>query len=109
MAKTEGRERILKATGKSNKLLIRKLPQGHQLTFQQKLRRPEGTSMIVFKVMRGKTLQPRILHLTWLSFRSDGNPKFHRLAKAKNVQCHQTSFTTNVRGNFLVEKKRPHS
>ena len=65
--------------------------------------------MIVLKVMRGKSLQPRILLLTWLSFRSDENPKSHRLAKAKNVQCHQTNFTTNAGGNFLVEKKRPHN
>ena len=65
--------------------------------------------MTVFKVIRGKKLQPRILHLTWLSFRPDENQKFHRLAKAKNVQCHQTNFMTNVRGNFSLEKKRPHN
>ena len=57
--------------------------------------------------MTGKNLQPRILYLIRLSFRSDGDQKFYRQAKAKKVQCHQTSFTRNVKGNFLVKKKRP--
>ena len=58
MAKIKDKERILKATRfslvaflQSNKLsiLIRKLPQGYQLTFQQKLYRPEGSGTIYLK------------------------------------------------------------
>ena len=66
----------------------------------------------IFKVMKGKTLQPRILYPTRLLFRFDGEIKsFPRQAEVKRIQHHQTSFTINTKGISLNKehkrKKRP--
>ena len=52
----------------------------------------------IFKVLKGKNLQPRLLYLARISFKIDGEIKFFRQAKVKRIQYHQTSFTTNVKG-----------
>ena len=49
----------------------RELPSVYQLI----LYKPEGNSVIIFKMMRGKNLQPRILYPARLSFRYDGEIK----------------------------------
>ena len=61
----------------------------------------------IFKVMKGKTLQPRILYPTRLLFRFDGEIKsFPRQAEVKRIQHHQTSFTTNAKRTFLGRKHK---
>ena len=56
----------------------------------------------IFKVMRGKNLQSRILYPARLSFRFDGEIKsFPNKQKLKRIQHHQTSFTTNATGTSL--------
>ena len=57
----------------------------------------------IFKVMKGKSLQPRILYPTRLSFRFDGEIKSFP-EKQKLIQHHQTSFTTNAKGTSLGRK-----
>lgn len=76
------------------------------MIFQQKFYRPEGNGMV--KVMKGKkTLLPRILHPAKLSFRFDQEIKSSiDMQKAKRIQHHQTSFTTNARGTSLGEKEK---
>ena len=66
----------------------------------------------ILKVMKGKTLQPRILYPTRLLFTFDGEiQSFPRQAKVKRIQHHQTSFTINAKRTFLGRKykrrKRP--
>ena len=46
-----------------------KLPSGYQLMSQQKLYKPEGNG--IFKVMKGKNLQPQTLYPERLSFTFD--------------------------------------
>ena len=58
----------------------------------------------IFKVLKGKNLQPRLLYLARISFKIDGEIKFFRQAKVKRIQYHQTSFTTNVKGTYTVKK-----
>ena len=48
--------------------------------------------------------QARILYPTRISFKIDGEIKSFRQAKVKRVQYHQTSFTTNVKGTYIVKK-----
>ena len=64
----------------------------------------------IFKVMKGKNLQPRLLYSARISLRFDGrNQKLYRQAKAKRIQHHQSSSTTNAKGTSLSgkhEKKR---
>ena len=60
----------------------------------------------IFKVMKGKNLQPRILYPARLSFRSDGEIKsFLDKQKLKRIQHYQTSFTTNAKGTSLGRKQ----
>ena len=66
----------------------------------------------IFKVMKGKNQQPRILYpaktLIQIWWR---NQKLSRQAKIKRIQHYQTSFTTNTKGTSLGSKhkwrKRP--
>ena len=37
------------------------------------------------------------------------NPKHYRQAKAKRIQCHQTSLTTNAKGTSLHGRKKKRS
>ena len=93
---------------KENKNEIKwKLLQGSKLTFQQKSQ--DGREWHnIFKVIKGKSLQPRLLYTARLLFRFDGNrdQKLYREAKAKRVLHHQTNFTRNIKGTFLSEKKK---
>ena len=60
----------------------------------------------IFKVMKGKNLQPRTLYPPRLSFRLDGEIKsFPDKQKLKRIQHHQTSFTTNAKGTSLGRKQ----
>ena len=59
----------------------------------------------IFKVMKGKKLQPRILYPERLSFRFDGEIKSLTDEQKLRVQHHQTSFTTNVKGTSEWKKK----
>ena len=58
----------------------------------------------IFKVMKGENLQPRLLYLARISFIIDGKIKFFRQAKVKRIQHHETSFTTNVKGTYIVKE-----
>ena len=57
----------------------------------------------IFKVMKGKRLQPRILHAARLSVRFDREIKSFP-EEQKRIQHHQTSFTTNTKGTSLEQE-----
>ena len=59
----------------------------------------------MFKVIKGKKLQARILYPARLSFRNDGERELYRKGKAKRVQHHQTSYIRNVKGTALSRKE----
>ena len=50
--------------------------------------------------MKEKNLQPRLLYPARISFRFDGEVKAFQ-TKAKRIQHHQTSFTTNAKETSL--------
>ena len=52
----------------------------------------------IFKIMKNKELQPRLLYPTSLSFEIDGQER------AKGVHCQQTSISRNVKGSSLEEE-----
>ena len=57
--------------------------------------------------MKGKNLQPRLLQLARVSFRFEGEkPKALQTSKAKRIQHHQTSSTTNAKGTSLSGKHK---
>ena len=59
----------------------------------------------IFKVLKWKksttkiTVPSKDLIQNW-----QRNKKLFRQAKVKRIQCHQTSFTTNVKGTYIVKK-----
>ena len=59
----------------------------------------------IFKVLKGKNLQPRLLYPARVSFKIDGEiKKLFRQEKVKRIQYYQTCFTTNVKGTYIVKK-----
>ena len=58
----------------------------------------------IFQVMKGENLQPRLLYPTKLSFKFDGEIKSFSDNQVKRIQCHQTRFTTNVKGTYIAKK-----
>ena len=60
----------------------------------------------IFKVMKGKNLQPRILHQARLSFRFDREIKSFPDKQVKKIQHHQTSFTVQAKGTSVGRKRQ---
>ena len=59
----------------------------------------------IFKVLKGKNLQPRLLYMARISFKIDGEiTSFSWQAKVRRIQYQQTSFTTNVKWTYIVKK-----
>ena len=54
----------------------------------------------IFKVLKGKNLQPRLLCPARISFRINGEIK----SFSDKQRYHQTSFTTNIKGTYIVKK-----
>ena len=59
----------------------------------------------VFKVMKGKNLQPRILYPASISFRFEGEAKSFSNKQESRIQHHQKRFTTNTTGTPLGRKE----
>ena len=105
ITKTKHKERILKAarekqqvTHKGNSIHLTA-----DLSAETLQARREWQD--IFKVPKGGNLQPRLLYLAMISFKIDGEiKKLFRQAKVKRIQYHQTSFTTNVKGNYKVKE-----
>ena len=60
----------------------------------------------LFKVMKGKILQQRLLYPTRLIQINWRNEKLSRQAKIKRIKHHKTSFTTNTKGTSLGRHTR---
>ena len=58
----------------------------------------------MFKVLKGKNLQSILLYYARISFKIDGEIK--RFSDKQNLREFgtQTSFTTNVKGTYIVKK-----
>ena len=58
----------------------------------------------IFKVLKGKNLQPRLLYLARISFTIDGEIKSFSDKQVNRIQYHQASLKTNVKGTYIVKK-----
>ena len=58
----------------------------------------------IFKVLKGKKLQLRLLYPARISFKIDGEIKSFSDKQKLRIQYHQTSFTKNVRRTYIVKK-----
>ena len=63
----------------------------------------------ILKMMKEKSIQPRLLYAARISFKYEGKIKrFYREEKAEKIQHHQTSSPTNAKGSSLDRKHRKH-
>ena len=58
----------------------------------------------IFKVLKGKILQPRLLFPSRILFKIDGVKKLFRQENVRKNQYHQPNFTANVKGTYIVKK-----
>ena len=57
-------------------------------------------------MIKGKHPQPRLLYPVNYILIQQRNQKLYRQAKAKRIQHHQTTFTTNAKGTYLGGKHK---
>ena len=75
LTKTKHKERILKAAREKQQVTYKLNPICLIAIFQQKLCRTEGNGKDIFKVLKGKNLQPSLLYPASISFKIDGEIK----------------------------------
>ena len=103
LTKTKHKGRILKAAREKQQMIYKGNPVclTADLSAKSLLARREWQG--IFKVLKGKNMQPRLLYPARISFRIDGETKSFS-DKQKRTQYHQTSFTTNVKWTYIVKK-----
>ena len=101
LAKTKHKERILK-TARENQQVTYK---GNLIRLTAEILQARREWQDIFKILKGKksttkiTVPSKDLIQNWLR-----NKKLFRQAKTKRIQYHQASFTTNVKGTYIVKK-----
>ena len=105
LTKTKHKERILKAARENQQVTYKRNPVCFIADLSAETLQARRERQDVFKVLKGKNLQPRLLYSARISFRIDGEIKsFSDKQRVKRTQYHQTSFTTNVNGTYIVKK-----
>ena len=96
LTKTKPKERILKAARKKQQVTFRGSTICLTADLSAKTLHVRREWQDIFKVLKGKNLQPRSLYPARISFKIDEEIK--SFSDIKRIQFHQTSFTTNVKG-----------
>ena len=107
LTKVKHKERILKAAKEKQQVTYKGNPIGLTADLSAETLQARREWQDIFKVLKGKNLQPRLLYLAKISFKIDGEIKSFSdklFSKAKRIQYHQTSFTINVKGTYIVKK-----
>ena len=99
LKKTKHKEKILKAAREKQQVTYKGNPIYSTTDLAAANLQARREWQDIFKVLKGKNIQPRLLYPARISFKIDGEIKsFLRQAKVKRIQYHQISFTTNVKG-----------
>ena len=100
LTKTEHKERILKAAREKQQVTYKGNPICLTADISTETLQARRECQDIFKVLKGKKLQPRLLYLARISFKTDGEIKSfsdkHKLGEFSTN--YQTSFTTHVKG-----------
>ena len=105
LTKTKHKERILKTTKKKQRVTYKGNSKCLTADLSAETLQARREWQDIFKVLKGKNLQPRLLYPARISFKIDGEiKKLFRQAKVKRIQYHQISFTTNIKGTYLAKK-----
>ena len=93
--KVEVKERILKAAREKQRITYKGIPIRPAADFSKETLQAQRDWQEVFKMMKSKDLQPRLLYRAKLSFRMEGQIKcfLDTFLKAKGVHHHQAVIT----------------
>ena len=107
LSKIKYKEKILKAAREKQQITYRGSPIRLTAGFSAETPQARREWQDTFKLMNGKkpstknTLPSKaLIQICWR------NQQLYRQSKTKRCQHHQTSFTTNVKGNSLGEKEK---
>ena len=107
LSKIKYKEKILKAAREKQQITYKGIPIRLTADLSAETLHARREWQDIFKVMKGKNLQPRLLYPARISFRFDREIKtFTDKRKLKRIQHHQTSFTTNAKGTSLGRKHK---
>ena len=107
LSKVKYKEKILKAAREKQQITYKGIPIRLTADLSAETLQARSEWQDIFKVMKGKNLQTRLLYTARISFRFDGGIKnLYRQAKAKRIQHQETSFTTNGKGTSLGRKNK---
>ena len=105
LTKTKHKERILKAAREKQQITYKGNPIQLTTDLSQETLQARREWKDIFKVLKGKNLQPTLFFPTRISFKIDGEIKsFSDKQKLNRIQYHQTCFTTNVKATYIVKK-----
>ena len=99
LTKTKHKERILKAAREKQPVTYKGNPICLTADLSAETLQARREWQDIFKVLKAKNLQPRLLYLGRISFKIDGEiQRFSDKQKLKRIQYHQTIFTTHIKG-----------
>ena len=104
LTKTKHQERILKAAKEKQQVTHKRNPISLTADLSTETLQARREWQDIFKVLKGKNLQPRLVYPARISFKIDGEIKSFSDKQVNRIQYHQTSFTTNVKGTYIVKK-----
>ena len=88
LSKIKYKEKILKATKEKQLVTYKGTPIRLQVDFSAETLQARNKWDDIFKVLKEKNCQPRILYTAKSSFRTEGEIEFSRQAKAEGVYHH---------------------
>ena len=104
--KIKDQDKTLKATREKKQIIYKGTSIRLSADFLTKTLQARREWHDIFKVMKGKNLQPTRLYPARLSFTFNGEIKsFPDKQKLKRIQHHQSNFTTNAKGTSLGRKQ----
>ena len=103
LTKTKHKERKLKAAREKQQVAYKGNPICLTADLSAETLQARREWQDIFEILKEKNLQPRVLYTGRISFRNDGEIKSFS-DKQKKIQYHQTTFTTNVKGTYIVKK-----
>ena len=103
LTKTKHKERILKAAREKQQVTYKGNPIRLRVDLSAETLQAKREWQDIFKVLKGKNLQARLLYLARISVKIDGEIKSF-IDKQNRTQYHQTRITTNVKGTYIVKE-----
>ena len=105
LTKTKHKERILKAAREKQQVIYKGNPIGLTADLSAETLQARREWQDIFKVLKGKNLQPRLLYPARISFKIDGEIKsFSDKQKLREFSTTKSALTPNVKGTYIVKK-----